>query len=63
MESKKLLKNKILKIEESMGSVCNLVDFGYVEEVNDEVNLKLNDVMKMVLEVAYLLADGKSYID
>ena len=63
MESKKLLKNKILKIEESMGSVCNLVDFGYVEEVNDEVNLKLNDVMKMVLEIAYLLADGKSYID
>ena len=46
-----------------MGSVCNLVDFGYVEEVNDEVNLKLDDVMKMVLEISYLLANGKSYVN
>ena len=37
MDSRKLLKNKILMIEESMGIVCNLVDYGYVEEVNDEV--------------------------
>ena len=63
MNSRKLLKNKIPKIEESMGSVCNLVDFGYVEEVNDEVNLKLNDVMKMVLEISYLLANGKSNVN
>ena len=55
MDSKKLLKNKILKIEESLDEAYELVDIGYVKEVNDEVELKLFDIMKMVSEIRYLL--------
>ena len=62
MDSRKLLKNKILKIEESLDEAYELVDIGYVEEVYDEVDLKLNDIMKMVSEIRYLLRE-KSYID
>ena len=62
MDSRKLLKNKILKIEESIDEVYELVDIGYVKEVNDEVNLKLNDIMKIVSEIRYLLR-GKVNID
>ena len=55
MESKKLLKNKILKIEESLDEAYELVNIGYMEEVYDEVELKLFDIMKMVTEIRYLL--------
>ena len=62
MDSRKLLKNNILKIEESIDEAYELVDIGYVKEVYDEVNLKLNDIMKMVSEIRYLFR-GKSYMD
>ena len=62
MDSGKLLKNKILKIEESLDEAYELVDIGYVKDVYDEVELKLNDIMKMVSEIRYLLRE-KSYID
>ena len=62
MDSRKLVKNKILKIEESIDEAYELVDIGYVKEVYDEVNLKLFDIIKMVSEIRYLLR-GKSYID
>ena len=55
MDSGKLLKNKILKIEESLDEGYELVDIGYVKDVYDEVELKLNDIMKMVSEIRYLL--------
>ena len=55
MDSRKLLKNKILKIKESLDEAYELVDIGYVKEVNDEVELKLFDIMKMVSEIRYLL--------
>ena len=55
MDSRKLLKNKILKIEESLDEAYELVDIGYVTDVYDEVNLKLFDIMKMVSEIRYLL--------
>ena len=55
MDSRKLLKNNILKIEESIDEAYELVDIGYEEEVYDEVELKLNDIMKMVSEIRYLL--------
>ena len=55
MDSRTLLKNKILKIEESLDEAYELVDIGYVKEVNDEVELKLFDIMKMVSEIRYLL--------
>ena len=55
MDSGKLLKNKILKIEESLDEAYELVDIGYVKDVYDEVELKLNDIMKMVSEIRYLL--------
>ena len=57
MDSRKLLKNKILKIEESLDEAYELVDIGYVKEVNDEVELKLFDIMKMVSEIRYLLRE------
>ena len=47
MDSRKLLKNKILKIEESIDEAYELVNIGYVKDVYDEVDLKLNDIMKM----------------
>ena len=62
MDSGKLLKNKILKIEESQDEAYELVDIGYLKDVYDEVELKLNDIMKMVSEIRYLLRE-KSYID
>ena len=55
MDSGKLLENKILKIEESLDEAYELVDIGYVKDVYDEVELKLNDIMKMVSEIRYLL--------
>ena len=55
MDSGKLLKNKILKIEESQDEAYELVDIGYLKDVYDEVELKLNDIMKMVSEIRYLL--------
>ena len=57
MDSGKLLKNKILKIEESLDEAYELVDIGYVKDVYDEVNFKLDDIMKMVS------TQGKSCID
>ena len=54
MDSKKLLKNSILKIEESIDEAYELVDIGYVEDVYDEVELKLFDIMKMVTEKSYM---------
>ena len=48
MDSRKLLKNKILKIEEPIDEAYELVNIGYVKDVYDEVDLKLNDIMKMV---------------
>ena len=50
MDSGKLFKNKILKIEESL------------DEAYDKVELKLNDIMKMVSEIRYLLR-GKDNIN
>ena len=55
MESKKILKNSILRIEESLDEAYELVNIGYMEEVYDEVELKLFDIMKMVSEIRYLL--------
>ena len=55
MDSRKLLKNKILKIEESIDEAYELVDIGYVKDVYGEVELKLSDIMKMVSEIRYLL--------
>ena len=54
MDSRKLLKNNILKIEESLDEAYELVDIGYLKDVYDEVELKLFDIMKMVSEIRYL---------
>ena len=57
MESRKLLKNKILEIEESIDEAYDLVNIGYVKENYDEINLKLLDILKMVSEIRYLLRE------
>ena len=51
-----------LKIEELIDEAYELVDIGYVKDVYDEVELKLNDIMKMVSEIRYLLRE-KDNID
>ena len=57
MDSGKLLKNKILKIEESLDEAYELVNFGYVKETYDKVESKLFDIMKMVAKIRYLLRE------
>ena len=56
MESKKLLKNSILRIEESLDEAYELVDIGYVEDVYDEVKSMLFDIMEIVSDIRYLLS-------
>ena len=55
MDSRKLLQNKILKIEESIHEAYELVNIGYVKEVYDEVDLKLDDIMEMISGLRYLI--------
>ena len=55
MESKKLLKNSILRIEESLDEPYELVDNGYVTDVYDEVKSMLFDIMEIVSDIRYLL--------
>ena len=57
MDSGKLLKNNILKIQESLDEAYELVDIGYVTDVYDKVELKLFDIMKMESEIRYLLRE------
>ena len=55
MEGKKLLKNSILRIEESLDEPYELVDNGYVTDVYDEVKSMLFDIMEIVSDIRYLL--------
>ena len=50
MDGKQLLKNKLLKIKEAMDNFSNIVEYGYTEKVSNEASLKLDDIMKMLLE-------------
>ena len=50
MDGKQLLKNKLLKIKESMDNFSNIVEYGYTEKVSNEASLKLDNIMKMLLE-------------
>ena len=55
MESRKILKNKILKIEELIDEAYELVDIGNIKKVYYEVNLKLNDIIIMIYDIRSLL--------
>ena len=55
MKSKILLKRKILEIEESIDEVYELVDMLYHTKLYDEVNLKLDDIKKIVSNIKYSL--------
>ena len=50
MDGKQLLKNKLLKIKEAMDNFSNIVEYGYTEKVSNEASLKLDNIMKMLLE-------------
>ena len=50
MDGKQLLKNKLLKIKESMDNFSNIVEYGFTEKVSNEASLKLDNIMKMLLE-------------
>ena len=62
MKSKLLLKSKILEIEESIDEVYELVDMLYHKKLYDEVNLKLDDIIKIVSNIKYFFK-RKSYIN
>ena len=49
MDGKQLLKNKLLKIKESMDNLSNIVEYGYMEKTSNEANLKLDNIMKWSL--------------
>ena len=55
MKSKILLKKKILEIEESIDEVYELVDMLYHSKLHDEVDLKLDDINKIINNIKYFL--------
>ena len=57
MDSRKLLKNKILNIEKSLDDAFEIVSIGYVKDVNEEINLKLTDLIEMVSGLRNLLSE------
>ena len=59
MDGKQLLKNKLLKIKESMDNLSNIVENGYMEKTSNEANLKLDNIMKMLLEWPWVIMSEK----
>ena len=59
MDGKQLLKNKLLKIKESMDNLSNIVEYGYMEKTSNEANLKLDNIMKMLLEWPWVIMSEK----
>ena len=59
MDGKQLLKNKLLKIKESMDNLSNIVEYGYTEKTSNEANLKLDNIMKMLLEWPWVIMSEK----
>ena len=55
MKSKILLKKKILEIEESIDEVYELVDMLYHSKLHDKVDLKLDDINKIITNIKYFL--------
>ena len=55
MKSKILLKKKILDIEESIDEVYELVDMLYHQKLYDQVDTKLEDIIKIVSNIKYFL--------
>ena len=47
---KHLLKNKLLKIKNSMDNFINMLDYCDEEKLNNEAGLKLDNIMKMLLD-------------
>ena len=59
MDGKQLLKNKLLKIKESMDNLSNIVENGCMEKTSNEANLKLDNIMKMLLEWPWVIMSEK----
>ena len=47
---KHLLKHRLLKIKNSMDNFINMLDYCDEEKLNNEASLKLDDIMKMLLD-------------
>ena len=57
MDSGKLLKDKLFKIEESTNEAYHLVSKGYIKEVDNELNYNLDDIVEVINGIRYLLRD------
>ena len=61
MDSKKLLKNSILRIEKSLDEANEIFDSGYVKDDYDDVKIMLINIMENLSDLKYLLTK-KGYI-
>ena len=63
MESKKLLKNKLLNIKNSMDNFIIILDLCNEEKLNNEDSLKLDNIMKVLLEWLWAIMSEEVNID
>ena len=61
MDSKKLLKNSIPRIEKSLDEANEIFDSGYVKDDYDDVKIMLINIMENLSDLKYLLTK-KGYI-
>ena len=50
MDGKHILKNKLLNIKKLMDNFINMLDYCDEEKLNNEASLKLDNIMKMLLD-------------
>ena len=63
MESKKLLKIKLLNIKNSMDNFIIILDLCNEEKLNNEDSLKLDNIMKVLLEWLWAIMSEEVNID
>ena len=59
MESKQLLKNKLLKMKKSVDNIIGIVEYSYDEKIHNEANLKLDNIIEMLIEWSSYIIDKK----
>ena len=59
MDGKQLLKNKLLTIKNSMVNFIIILDLCNEEKLNNEDSLKLDNIIKMLLDWSFSLINEK----
>ena len=62
MEGKKLFKNNILRINNSLEETNKLINAGYAKDAYDDAKIKLINIMEDVDELYFLLKE-KGYVN